>query len=67
MNSQEKEAEMIDLLGRLQSANLLKAGEAATIEMKGGQLLINGKEVERNVQMSLHLKDNNDFSFSVKR
>lgn len=67
MNSQEKEAEMIDLLGRLQSANLLKAGEAATIEMKDGQLLINGKEVERNVQMSLHLKDNNDFSFSVKR
>src|SRR5215207_1181679 len=47
--------------------NLIKAGELATIEMKDGQLLINGKEVEGNVQMSLHLKDNNDFTFSVKR
>jgi K(+)-stimulated pyrophosphate-energized sodium pump len=31
------------------------------------QLLIGDKKVASNVQMSLHLKDNNDVTFSVKR
>jgi K(+)-stimulated pyrophosphate-energized sodium pump len=67
MNSQEQDALMIDLAGQLQDAHLLKAGEPATIQMKNGQLLINGKEVEKKVQMSLHLKNNTDFTFDLKQ
>jgi K(+)-stimulated pyrophosphate-energized sodium pump len=66
MHQQEQDALMIALVGKLQNAELLKAGEPATIEMKNGKLLINGKEVEKNVQMSLHLTDNKDFSFHLK-
>lgn len=67
MNQQEQDAMMVDLVGKLQKADLIKTGEAATIAMKNGQLLINGKEVEKNVQMSLHLKNSSDFTFDLKQ
>lgn len=67
MNTQAGDQAAIDLVAKLKDVGLVPEGMPATIEMKNGKLLINGKQVEQDVQMSLHLKDNRDFSFEIKR
>jgi K(+)-stimulated pyrophosphate-energized sodium pump len=54
-----------DLVAKLQDAHLLAAGQSAKIAMIDGKLLINGKEVDNTIQMSLHLGSQPDFSFEV--
>jgi K(+)-stimulated pyrophosphate-energized sodium pump len=67
MNQEQKDDAAADLMVKLQNANLLPHGQHATIEMKEGILLINGKRVDNNVQMSLHLKNKADIFFEVQQ
>lgn len=55
-----------DVVMKLRNANLLVEGENAKIELKDGQLLINGKEVDNKVQMRLHLGNQPDFKLEVQ-
>jgi K(+)-stimulated pyrophosphate-energized sodium pump len=55
-----------EVVAKLKNANLLAEGEDASIELKDGKLLINGKEVDNKVQMRLHLGNQPDFKLDVQ-
>lgn len=67
LNQEQKNEAAADLLAKLQNENLLPADKHVTIKMKDGNLLINGKELDDNVQMNLHLKSKADFSLEVQQ
>jgi K(+)-stimulated pyrophosphate-energized sodium pump len=58
---------VLDVVAKLRMADALPESGPATIEMKDGKLLINGKEVDEVVKMNLHLKSNVDFSLEVQQ
>ncbi|MGB8194754.1 MAG: sodium-translocating pyrophosphatase, partial [Chitinophagaceae bacterium] len=62
---QETNVNADELLVKLKDAHLLAEGQTTAIELKDGKLLINGKEIEKNVQMSLHLEEHPNLSFTV--
>ncbi|HEY0680649.1 MAG TPA: sodium-translocating pyrophosphatase [Chitinophagaceae bacterium] len=57
MNDSYSQLSADNLVAKLKKARLVSEGEKAVVEMNNGILLINGKEIDRNVQMSLHLEN----------
>ena len=51
---------------KLENAGFLKAGENAKVEMKDGKLFINGKKVDKNIQLRLNIDEGLNFSLNLQ-